>query len=294
MQPQLEIRIRRAARRAKLYADLSLRGEGRTRDDVMLAAGRGCGVVGMQAAASSVGEWVPDGLSGFICDWDPRFNVTGSPITNWAPRSGLGYQLTPAGTDPTLDATGWVTSAGVTYPSVLFDGVNDELFATGSVGGLTIPARMIGGNDQPGWIIAVTQVISTTGNRCLLCLSNTGGAGNTAQYTLLARFGTPDWALFKQGDGGTGDVATISTSGPDNLRNVFVLNALGTTGKFGINGAVTSGAQDTTNLTSNRLELGARNGVNYTNMRLARLVVGSGSLSDYEMDKVAAGFAFYL
>lgn len=237
------------------------------------------------------GEWDPRSIPGLVSGFDSRFNITlsGTTITQWAARYGAAHIFTPAGTDPQIDTTSWVNSKGEVIQSILFDGVNDELICSDIVSGTTLPGKLLGGTDQPGTVIMVYQLLSTTGSRAIWAFTKVGTGSLSQQVMFIARYGSTDWSIFRQDDSLAN--ATLSQTGvgqPNTSKHIASAAIAATTAHLDIDGVnVASGSFDVDLCTLDRVEIGARAGSNYANMRLVRLLFYSTQLST---DDLAAAY----
>jgi hypothetical protein len=138
----------------------------RKRREALQCIGAGAG--GSFAARGAYGgaEWNPAAIGSFVVDFDARYGIATSAgtLVTWQANIGAAYSFSLPGlpgTGPLVEDTGWLApTSGLASRSILLDGVANELLCINTVGGLTLPQRMIGGNDQPGSVILVCQLAS--------------------------------------------------------------------------------------------------------------------------------------
>lgn len=231
--------------------------------------------------------WQPTTVAGFVLDINPHFNTTvdtsgGTPkcesILN---NTGAADEFANANASlqPDFEAIGW---AGTSYtrPSLLFDGANDYLACTTSIG-----SDLVGGTDTPFTMFLVGQFLTITGTRAPVFMGRSSSTSPIWDFFVDAS----TYKSLKRDDSVVG--TSIPGGTPDTNQHVFEINQSGTNLAISVDGTnVISAAQNVGNLTIDRMTLGATfaNSVpaNWAHFRFARLLAFTGSLNSTDADYV--------
>lgn len=260
------------------------------------------GVAGGAFAArglSASGEWVATSIADLVASFDTRFSeitTSGGAVTGWPAHLGFAYNMASSGSGqrPAYEATGWTApTSGRVYPSILFDGTDDDLLCADVVSGSTIPERMIGGTDLPGTVIMVAEVLSTTGSVSMCSFTKVGLGAADRRVAMAVNLTSALYRTHKEDDSNASKTvdSVASTPAPDTAKHCHSW-AVDTNLRMRRDGSqIASGDLDLGVTTLDRFEIGSTYGGTNANMRIVRCDLYARSLSDDELIAAYSGLA---
>jgi hypothetical protein len=208
----------------------------------------------------------------------PNVSLAGSVVSQWNDLSGNGYHLTQSTTDnkPTYEAAGFNGQ-----PSILFDGVNDYLQNTGTLGN-----DVFGGDDKAQTVYIVFEATSIPAgvNSALMVAGNTG---STANYHWFGISPTGNFSVLRQ-DPVIGQTSLNLSGFSANKKYIYRQFFTGTSNTARLNiGNTLTGSMNNNALTLNTFAVGswiATSVIQPGPFRIAEIIIYNGqpnSTEDY-------------